>query len=107
MVPQSLAHRILVKMELAGDSPDDRVQDAVARSKPVKEYANQVWPAVDPARLVWRLLSDPDFLAAAADGILDPDEQALLLWPKPPKTPGLGPLVARRRGAARRGRRPG
>jgi hypothetical protein len=39
MVPQSLAHRILVKMEDAGDSPDDRVQDAVARSKPVKEYA--------------------------------------------------------------------
>ena len=63
MVPQSLAHRILVKMEIAGDSPDDRVQDAVARSKPVKEYANQLWPAVDPARLVWRLLSDPEFLA--------------------------------------------
>jgi DNA helicase IV len=88
MVPQSLAHRILVKMEIAGDSPDDRVQDAVARSRPVKEYVNQVWPAVLPARLVWRLLSDPEFLAAAADGILDPDEQALLRWPKPPKSPG-------------------
>ena len=60
MLPQSLAHRILVKMELAGDSPDDRVQDAVARSKPVKDYANELWPAVDPARLVWRLLSEPD-----------------------------------------------
>ncbi len=88
MVPQSLAHRVLVKMELAGDSPDDRVQDAVARSKPVKEYAGSVWPAVDPARLVWRLLSDASLLAAAADGILTTDEQVALLWPKPSKAPG-------------------
>ncbi len=87
MVPQSLAHRILVKMELAGDSPDDRVQNAVARSKPVKDYANLLWPAVDPARLVWRLLSDPGFLASAADGLLDADEQALLLWDRPAKSP--------------------
>lgn len=88
MVPQSLAHRVLVKMELAGDSPDDRVQDAVARSKPVKEYAASVWPAVDPARLVWRLLADPAFLAEAAEGILSADEQAALLWPKRSKAPG-------------------
>jgi AAA domain len=87
MVPQSLAHRILVKMELAGDSPDDRVQNAVARSKPVKDYANRLWPAVDPARLVWRLLSDPGVLAAAAEGLLDADEQALLLWDRPAKSP--------------------
>jgi DNA helicase IV len=88
MLPQSLAHRILVKMELAGDSPDDRVQDAVARSKPVKDYVKELWPAVDPARLLWRLLAEPDFLAAAADGILEPDEQAALLWPKPPRSAG-------------------
>ena len=87
MVPQSLAHRVLVKMELAGDSPDDRVQDAVARSKPVKDYAAALWPAVDPARLVWRLLSDAALLAEAADGILEPEEQAMLLWEKPSKAP--------------------
>jgi DNA helicase IV len=87
MVPQSLAHRILVKMENAGDSPDDRVQDAVARSGPVRAYVNGLWPAVDPARLVWRLLSDAAFLAAAADGVLDAGEQALLRWAKPSKSP--------------------
>ena len=75
MLPQALAHRILVKMELAGDSPDDRVQNAVARSRPVKEYAAALWPAVEPAKLVHRLLSDADALAAAADGILTADEQ--------------------------------
>jgi DNA helicase IV len=88
MVPQSLAHRILVKMELAGDSPDDRVQDAVARSKPVKDYAKELWPAVDPARLVWRLLSEPEFLAENAEGILEPEEQAALVWAKPARAPG-------------------
>jgi len=88
MLPQRLAHGILVKMELDGDSPDDRVQDAVARTREVKRFVDQVWPAVDPARLVLRLLSEPDFLAAAADGILEPEEQQTLLWPKPAKGPG-------------------
>jgi hypothetical protein len=88
MLPQRLAHGILVKMELAGDSPDDRVQDAVARSREVKRYVETVWPAVDPARLVLSLLADRDALAAAADGLLTGDEQALLVWPKPPKGPG-------------------
>ena len=87
MLPQRLAHGILVKMELAGDSPDDRVQDAVARSREVKRYVDAVWPAVDPARLVLAVLGDPDELAVAADGILTDDEQALLTWPKPAKGP--------------------
>jgi DNA helicase IV len=87
MLAQRLAHGILVKMEIAGDSPDDRVQDAVARSREVKRYVDRVWPAVDPARLVLRLLSDADFLATSADGILTADEQAMLLWDRPFKAP--------------------
>lgn len=91
MLAQRLAHAVLVKMESAGDSPDDRVQDSVARSRPVKQYVDAVWPAVDPARLVVRLLSDAEFLATAADGVLSPEEQQLLLWPKPGKAPGSAP----------------
>jgi DNA helicase IV len=87
MLAQRLAHGVLVKMELAGDSPDDRVQDAVARSREVKRYVDSLWPAIDPSRLVLRLLGDPDLLASAADGILTDDEQALLLWRKPFKAP--------------------
>jgi DNA helicase IV len=87
MLPQRLAHMILVKMELAGDSPDDRVQDAVARSAPVKQYAKLLWPPVDPARLVLRLLSDVDLLAASAEGILTAEEQSALLWARPAKSP--------------------
>ncbi|MGY2876015.1 DNA helicase IV [Marmoricola sp. URHA0025 HA25] len=91
MLAQRLAHAVLVKMESAGDSPDDRVQDSVARSRPVKQYVDAIWPALDPARVVLRLLSDAELLAAAAEGVLTADEQALLLSPKPAKAPGSAP----------------
>jgi len=86
MLPQRLAHQVLLKVEAAGDSPDDRVQDAVARSKPVKAYAAALWPALDPARLVWRLLTDRALLAASADGILTPAEQEALRLTRPART---------------------
>ncbi len=88
MLGQALAHRVLLRMEEAGDSPDDRVQDAVARSAPVKVCVKALWPSVDPARLLHRLLSDAGALAAAADGLLDEDEQRALLWDHPPRSAG-------------------
>ncbi len=89
MLPQALAHRILVKMENAGDSPDDRVQNAVARSTAVKSYARRLWPPVEPAKLVHRLLSDADFLAGAATGVLSDEEQSLLRWDRAPRSAGV------------------
>jgi DNA helicase IV len=88
MLPQRLAHAVLLRMEAAGDSPDDRVQDSVARSRPVKQYADALWPAVDPAKLLFRLFTDPEVLAEYADGILTAEEQALLIWDKVPRSPG-------------------
>ncbi|MGW1889943.1 HelD family protein [Streptomyces sp. NPDC002004] len=85
-LPQRIAHAVLVQMERAGEAPDDRVQDAVARNSAVKAAVKALWPAVDPAKLVLRLLSDADFLAAHADGILDDDEQKALLWAKPARS---------------------
>ncbi|MFI9065290.1 HelD family protein [Streptomyces sp. NPDC053429] len=82
-LPQRIAHTVLVRMEQAGEAPDDRVQDAVARNPAVKAAVREIWPAVEPAKLVLRLLSDAEFLAAHADGVLTDDEQKLLLWPKP------------------------
>ncbi|MEU6766779.1 ATP-binding domain-containing protein [Streptomyces sp. NPDC046853] len=82
-LPQRIAHAVLVQMERAGEAPDDRVQDAVARNSAVKAAVKAVWPPVDPAKLVLRLLSDADFLAVHAEGILDEDEQKLILWSKP------------------------
>ncbi|MFJ1794623.1 HelD family protein [Kitasatospora griseola] len=93
-LPQRIAHAVLVKMEHGGEAPDDRVQDAVARSAAVKATAKACWPAVDPVKLVHRLLSDAGFLAAAADGLLDADEQALVLWSKPPRSARTAPWSA-------------
>ncbi|HYO40489.1 MAG TPA: AAA family ATPase [Nocardioidaceae bacterium] len=87
MLAQRLAHGVLVKMESSGDSPADRVQDAVARSREVKRYVDAVWPVVDPARLVLRLLGDAAFLESVADGVLTAEEQAMLLWHRPARTP--------------------
>ncbi|MGZ4594161.1 MAG: HelD family protein [Actinomycetes bacterium] len=87
MLAQRLAHAVLTKMEAAGESPDDRVQDSVARSAPVKAMVAELWPAVEPARVVMTVLSDPDELARAADGVLSDDEQRLLLWPTSPRGP--------------------
>lgn len=87
MLPQRLAHAVLVKMEEAGDSPDDRVHDAVARSRPVKALCSDIWPAVDATRLVLTLLGEPAVLAAAAAGVLTPEEQALVSWTAPARGP--------------------
>ncbi|MCX5606516.1 AAA family ATPase [Streptomyces sp. NBC_00047] len=82
-LPQRIAHAVLVRMEQAGEAPDDRVQDAVARNAAVKAAVKEIWPPVEPAKLVLRLLSDPEFLALHAADVLTADEQKLLLWPKP------------------------
>ncbi|MGW2320622.1 HelD family protein [Streptomyces sp. NPDC001233] len=82
-LPQRIAHAVLVQMERAGEAPDDRVQDAVARSSAVKAAVKEIWPVVDPAKLVLRLLTDAGFLAEHAAGVLDEDEQATILWARP------------------------
>ncbi|GGY95247.1 DNA helicase [Streptomyces poonensis] len=79
-LPQRIAHAVLVQMERAGEAPDDRVQDAVARNTAVKAAVKEIWPPVDPAKLVLRLLTDADFLAEHADGVLSEDEQKTILW---------------------------
>ncbi|MGV9266377.1 HelD family protein [Kitasatospora sp. NPDC003701] len=82
-LPQRISHAVLLKMEQGGEAPDDRVQDAVARNAAVKAVVKECWPAVEPAKLVHRLLSDPEFLARCAEGVLTPEEQRTVLWPKP------------------------
>jgi len=82
-LPQRVAHAILVQMERAGEAPDDRVQDAVARNPAVKAVVKACWPLVDPAKTVLRLLSDREFLAACAEGLLSADEQRAISWERP------------------------
>jgi DNA helicase IV len=84
----ALAHRVLVQIEETGDALDDKAWDVLARTKPVRDYAAAVWPAVEPRKLLFRLYSDRQFLAECAEGILSDAEQLLLAWDRPPRTPG-------------------
>ncbi len=83
-----IAHVILTRMEAAGESCDDRTHEAVRRTKQVRDAVGQCWPRLDPVRLVFRLLAEPDLLAAAAAGVLDDAEQAAVGWPKPARSAG-------------------
>jgi DNA helicase IV len=58
----------------------------MARSAAVRDFVDAVWPAVDPATLLCELFTDPAALAAAARGLLEPEEQQQLLWEKPPRS---------------------
>ncbi|MGW6482231.1 HelD family protein [Streptomyces sp. NPDC055059] len=85
-LPQRIAHAVLVQMERSGEAPDDRVQDSVARNTAVKAAVKVLWPAVDPAKLVLRLLSDAEFLAEHAEGVFSEDEQKCVLWERPARS---------------------
>jgi DNA helicase IV len=87
LLSHRIAHAVLVRIESAGEACDDRTHEAVRRARPVKAMVDLAWPALDPVRVVMRLLSDPGFLAGAAAGLLDAEEQAALLWAKPAKGP--------------------
>lgn len=52
----------------------------VERSRAVGAALDAVWPRVRPEEVLAPLLTDPDVLARAADGVLAADEQKALLW---------------------------
>ncbi|MEU9475713.1 AAA family ATPase [Streptomyces sp. NPDC048191] len=58
----------------------------VERARPLTEHLDLVWPKVRPEEVLAQLLADPRELARWADGLLDPGEQAALLWPRPPRS---------------------
>ena len=69
-----------------GDSPSDAWLRRMGRSVPVSRLLDAAWPATTAEALVFSLLSDPQVLARAAEGILTEPEQAALVWPKPPRS---------------------
>jgi DNA helicase IV len=88
MLAHRIAHVILTKMEAAGETCDDRTHEAVRRTRQVRAAVDAIWPKADPVRLVFRLLSEPDLLASAGSGLLQPEEQAAISWQTPPRGPG-------------------
>jgi DNA helicase IV len=69
-----------------GDSPPESWLRRMGRATEVRSFLDHVWPAVTAEELVFSLLSDASALAAAAHSVLTPEEQARLLWDRPPRT---------------------
>ncbi|WP_153398502.1 HelD family protein [Ornithinicoccus halotolerans] len=79
MLPQRLAHAVLVQLERSGDAVDDRVHDAVARSAPVRAYVRSLWPPLDPRQVLFEVLATGAHLA---------EDQRPMVWPRPPRGKG-------------------
>jgi DNA helicase IV len=61
----------------------DELERALRRGGFLTRWLDRVLPLPQPEKLVSRLLTSPAALAPAADGVLDPDEQKLLLRDRP------------------------
>ncbi len=105
-LPQRIAHAVLVRMEQAGEAPDDRVQNAVARNAAVKAVVKECWPPVDPAKLVLRLLGDAAFWPSTPRGAHGGRAEAAPLGEAGPERE-VGEVVGGGRGARGRGDGPG
>ncbi len=91
LLAHRIAHVLLTQLEAAGETCDDRTHDAVRRSAPVRKCVDEVWPKVDPKKLVFSLLSDLDQVIRNGSGLLSDDEMTAIAWPKPPRGPGSAP----------------
>lgn len=80
-VALQVAERFRRQREQRGGSPSDAWVRRIAKSKTMRGWLEGVWPAVEAAALVTRLLTGAEALAAAAEGVLTPDEQATILRP--------------------------
>ncbi|MFF1699560.1 HelD family protein [Streptomyces sp. NPDC058257] len=58
----------------------------ISRARSVSAFVETAWPKVKPEEVLAALLADPEALAAAADGILDADEQRAIHWTRPPRS---------------------
>jgi hypothetical protein len=84
LIAQRLATRVLRQIEEGGEPVNAGTQRRLRRNPAITRAVHHMWPKVEPVRLVFDLLTDPDQLARAADGILSADEQqAVLRTPRP------------------------
>ncbi len=79
---QRLANRVLRRMERT--SGKSIALSELTRNRGVSQAVRRVWPTIDPARMVFELLTTPEQLAAAAAGILsEEDQRAIVVEPQP------------------------
>ncbi|MFE9691648.1 HelD family protein [Micromonospora sp. NPDC005806] len=69
------------------ESPSDAWLRRMGKAKPVTTFLDAVWPALTPEGLLHALLTDPEALATAGDGLFSAEEQELLRSGRPGRTP--------------------
>src|SRR5207249_3228773 len=80
-----VAGRLLAEAEtLVSGVTAAHISQALRASKLARDVADALWPKVDPVDVVFRLLSDPETMAAAAGTTLSAREQELLAWKRRP-----------------------
>lgn len=84
-----LGSAFTAQVEVRGEAADDRTVAAFARSKQVRGCVDAVLPPVKPLDVLFRLYSQPGFLANAADDLLTPEEQEALQWQQIPRSVGV------------------
>lgn len=87
LLSHRIAHTVLSLMEGQGEVCDDRTHEQVRRDPAVRRAVTAMWPKIDPLRLVLGLLTDPERLSRAAEGLLTPEEQRAVLLPGRPRGP--------------------
>ncbi|MFW6638821.1 HelD family protein [Nocardiopsis algeriensis] len=87
LLSHRIAHAVLSLLEAEGEVCDDRTHQQVRRDPAVRRAVTELWPKADPLKLVLGLLTDPERLARAADGLLTPQEQEAVLLPGRPRGP--------------------
>ncbi|GAA5066368.1 HelD family protein [Nocardia callitridis] len=87
LLAQRFAYLVLRQIERSGDPATTSTLRKVRRHRTIARAAQRMWPTVDPAKVVFDLLTDRKILAGAAEGILSADEQdAILLATKRPRS---------------------
>jgi DNA helicase IV len=69
-----------------GNSPGEGWLRKMSKIAPVAGFLEAAWPVVTAETLVVALLTEPELMRTAADGILTGQEQATLQWAKAPRT---------------------
>ena len=85
LVERCLRHLERTEGLSALDRPAE-VQRGLGARPELRAFLNRTWPALDPVRLVFRLLTERPFLAEAAGGLLSGQEQERLVWPRRPRS---------------------
>ena len=82
---QLLAQDVRRQREDAGGAPSDAETAKVARTQQVRDFVDEVWPALDPAAVLVRLFTEPEFRERCGRGVFSPDELAALGWAEAPR----------------------